>query len=143
MQMKKEWPKVRLGEVLTRNEESIALEPDTTYREITVRLWGKGVMLRGIVTGAEVAARRRYVARQGQFILSRIDARNGALGIVPPELDGAIITNDFPVFRIVEQRLLPAYLGWVSRTASFVKECLRASEGTTNRVRLQERFQRE
>jgi type I restriction enzyme S subunit len=52
MQMKKEWPKVRLGEVLTRNEESIALEPDTTYREITVRLWGKGVVLRGVVTGA-------------------------------------------------------------------------------------------
>jgi type I restriction enzyme, S subunit len=136
--MKKEWPKVRLGEVLTRNEESIALEPDTTYREITVRLWGKGVVLRGIVTGAEVATQRRYVARQGQFILSRIDARNGALGIVPPELDGAIVINDFPVFRIAEQRLLPAYLGWVSRTASFVEECLRASEGTTNRVRLQE-----
>jgi type I restriction enzyme S subunit len=78
------------------------------------------------------------VARQGQFILSRIDARNGALGIVPSELDGATISNDFPVFRIAGQRLLPAYLGWVSRTASFVEECLRASEGTTNRVRLQE-----
>lgn len=136
--MKKEWPKVRLGEVLTRNDESIALEPDTTYREITVRLWGKGVVLRGLVTGAEVAAQRRYVARQEQFILSRIDARNGALGIVPPELDGAITTNDFPVFRIAGHRLLPAYLGWLSRTASFVEESLRASEGTTNRVRLQE-----
>lgn len=136
--MKKEWPKVRLGEVLTRSEESIALQPDATYREITVKLWGKGVVLRGVVTGAEVAAERRHVARQEQFILSRIDARNGALGIVPSELDGAIVTNDFPVFRIAEQRLSPAYLGWVSRTASFVEECLRASEGTTNRVRLQE-----
>ena len=55
-----------------------------------------------------------------------------------PKLDGAIVTNDFPVFSIAEQRVLPAYLGWLSRTASFVEECLRASEGTTNRVRLQE-----
>jgi len=51
-----------------------------------------------------------------------------------PKLDGAIVTNDFPVFSIAEQRVLPAYLGWLSRTASFVEECLRASEGTTNRV---------
>jgi len=90
------------------------------------------------VPGAQVAAQRRFVARCGQFILSRIDARNGALGIVPPELDGAIVSNDFPVFRIAEDRLLTAYLGWLCRTASFVEECKRASEGTTNRVRLQE-----
>jgi restriction endonuclease S subunit len=52
--------------------------------------------------------------------------------------DEAIVTNDFPVFNVVENRLLPTYLGWMCRTASFVEECKRASEGTTNRVRLQE-----
>jgi type I restriction enzyme S subunit len=72
------------------------------------------------------------------LILSRIDARNGALGVVPPELDGAIVTNDFPVFRVDDTRLIPPYLGWMCRTESFVEECKRASEGTTNRVRLQE-----
>ena len=96
--MKATWPKVRLGEVLTRSDETVSLQPDAEYREITVRLWGKGVVQRGIVTGAAVAAQRRFVARHGQFIVSRIDSRNGALGIVPPELDGAIVTNDFPVF---------------------------------------------
>ncbi len=134
----KPWPTVRLGEVLRRSEETIELQPDAEYRQITVKLWGKGAVLRGILTGAEIAASRQMVARRGQFILSRIDARNGALGIVPPELDGAIVTNDFPVFNVVENRLLPAYLGWMCRTASFVEECKRASEGTTNRVRLQE-----
>src|ERR1017187_6107805 len=133
----KPWPKVKLGEVLRHSEETIELQPDAEYRQITVKLWGKGVVLRGILTGAEIAASRQMVARRGQFILSRIDARNGALGIVPPELDKAIVTNDFPVFNVVEKRLLPAYLGWMCRTASFVEECKRASEGTTNRVRLQ------
>lgn len=134
----KPWPTVRLGEVLRRSEETIELQPDAEYRQITVKLWGKGVVLRGMLTGAEIAASRQMLARRGQFILSRIDARNGALGIVPPELDGAIVTNDFPVFNVLENRLLPSYLGWMCRTASFVEECKRASEGTTNRVRLQE-----
>ena len=136
--MNRPWPKVRLGEVLRRSEETIELQPDAQYRQITVKLWGKGVVLRGVLTGAEIAATRQMLARRGQFILSRIDARNGALGIVPLELDGAIVTNDFPLFNVVENRLLPAYLGWMCRTASFVEECKRASEGTTNRVRLQE-----
>jgi type I restriction enzyme S subunit len=136
--MTKPWPTVKLGEVLRRSDETIELQPDLAYRQITVKLWGKGVVLRGILTGAEIAASRQTVARRGQFILSRIDARNGALGIVPPELDEAIVTNDFPVFNVVENRLLPTYLGWMCRMASFVEECKRASEGTTNRVRLQE-----
>lgn len=134
----KPWPTVRLGEVLRHSEETIELQPDAEYRQITVKLWGKGVVLRGLLTGAEIAASRQMLARRGQFILSRIDARNGALGIVPLELDGAIVTNDFPLFNVVENRLSPAYLGWMCRTAPFVEECKRASEGTTNRVRLQE-----
>jgi type I restriction enzyme S subunit len=136
--MSKNWPAVKLGDLLRRSEETIELHPDAEYREVTVKLWGKGVVLRGVVTGAEVAAARRTVARRNQFILSRIDARNGALGIVPDELDGAIVSNDFPVFDLVDDRLLAAYLGWMAKTAAFVEECQRASEGTTNRVRLQE-----
>jgi type I restriction enzyme S subunit len=123
---------------LTRSEETVSLSPDGEYREVTVKLWGRGVVQRGVVTGAAIAGLRRFIARRGQFILSRIDARNGALGLVPPELDGAIVSNDFPVFNINRTRLSPEYLGWMCRTASFVEECKRASEGTTNRVRLQE-----
>lgn len=129
---------MKLGEVLRRGAEVVELQPATEYREITIRLWGKGVVLRGLVSGAEITASRRSVARQGQFILSRIDARNGAMGIVPAELDGAIISNDFPVFDIAADRLLPGYMGWMCKTAAFIEICQKASEGTTNRVRLQE-----
>jgi type I restriction enzyme S subunit len=78
------------------------------------------------------------VVRANQFILSRIDARNGAAGIVPEELDGAVVSSDFPTFDPVPDRLLPSYLGWLSKTKGFVDACRRASEGTTNRVRLKE-----
>jgi len=78
------------------------------------------------------------VIRSQQFILSRIDARNGAFGIVSDFLDGAVVSNDFPTFHVDAQRLLPDYLGWLSRTHGFVDLCRAASEGTTNRVRLKE-----
>src|ERR1017187_8498966 len=125
--MSNNWPKVGLGEVLSRSAETINLLPDADYRQITVKLWGKGVILRGVLTGAQIAAPRQMVARQNQFILSRIDARNGALGIVPAELDGAVVSNDFPLFNLVADRMLPAYLGRMRKAATFVEECRRAS----------------
>ncbi len=136
--MSKSWPQVALGEVLRKSEESVPLAPNTTYREVTIKLWGKGVVLRREAFGSEIAAPRRSVVRAGQFILSRIDARNGAFGIVPPALDGAVVSNDFPSFKLNTQRIIPEYLGWLSRTENFVDLCKAASEGTTNRVRLKE-----
>jgi type I restriction enzyme S subunit len=130
------WPIVPLGEVLAKSEEWVEIQPDGQYRQVTVRLWGEGVVLRNEVSGTEIAAKRRFVVRPQQFILSRIDARNGAFGLVPDPLDGAVVSNDFPTFNIDHERILPRFLEWMSKTRDFVDLCRAASEGTTNRVRL-------
>jgi type I restriction enzyme S subunit len=123
---------------MRRSTATAEIAPHVEYDEITVRLWGKGVVRRGSVMGATIAGSRRFIARRGQFIVSRIDARNGALGIVPPELDGALVTNDFPLFDLDRARIEPGFLEWLSKTNDFVTLCQQASEGTTNRVRLKE-----
>lgn len=127
---------VPLGKLLTRSDEQIEINPLEQYKQVTVRMWGNGVTLRDIVTGQEIASKKRYIARCGQFIMSRIDARHGAFGLVPEELDGALVTNDFPLFTINQSLIVPSYLEWYSKTESFIQLCLDASEGTTNRVRL-------
>ncbi|MFO0836106.1 MAG: restriction endonuclease subunit S [Phycisphaerales bacterium] len=132
------WASVPLGECLAKNEDWVRLDQTAEYREVTVRLWGRGVVLRGITTGAEIASASRIRVRSGQFILSRIDARNGASGVIPPELDGAVVTGDFPAFNVRGDRLLPEFLGWMAKTQTFVDKCIASSEGTTNRVRLKE-----
>jgi type I restriction enzyme S subunit len=58
---------------------------------------------------------------------------------VPIELDGAIVSNDFPSFEFRDLgRCDPAFMGWLVRSAPFVELCRAASEGTTNRVRIKE-----
>lgn len=132
------WPAVTLGELLRRSDEPAAIDPTAEYQEVTIKLWGKGVVSRGKVSGSEVVSVRRVV-RARQLILSKIDARNGAIGLVPPELDGAIVSNDFPSFDFRDENLCsPAYMGWLVRSAQFVELCKAASEGTTNRVRIKE-----
>ena len=128
----------QLGSVLRRYEEPVLVKADKSYRQLTVRLHGKGVVLRGEVNGSQIASERAFAVREGQFILSRIDARNGAFGLVPASLDGAVVSRDFPSFDVDESRVLPSFLEWMSKTREFVSICQLASEGTTNRVRLQE-----
>jgi type I restriction enzyme, S subunit len=129
---------VPLGQLLRRSGKMIELLPDIIYREVTVRVKGKGVVERRAVAGLEIASDRRHIVSAGQFILSKIDARHGASGIIPDSLDGAVVTNDFPLFNVVQERLVPKFLEWMSKTAAFIELCGRASEGTTNRVRLSE-----
>lgn len=132
------WPAVALGALLIRSDEPAVIDPSAEYQEVTVRLWGKGVVSRGKVSGSEVVSVRRAV-RARQLILSKIDARNGAIGIVPPALDGAIVSNDFPSFDFRDESVCsPAYMGWLVRSTHFAHLCKAASEGTTNRVRIKE-----
>ena len=130
--------RVSLGDFLTRSDEWVKPEPEQVYKRITARLWGKGLTLRAKVPGSAIAAARQLCARSGQFLVSRIDARHGAFGIVPDELGGALVSNDFPCFDIDPRLVIPRYFEWYSRTSTFVDLCRRASEGSTNRVRLKE-----
>lgn len=135
--MKNRWRRHKLADLLIRSGEAAQPAADTEYKEITIRLWGKGVIERGRISGSAVNG-RRFIARKDQFIASRIDARNGAMGVVPEFLDGALVTNDFPLFEVNQALLHPQYMEWLCRTPAFVDLCARASEGTTNRVRLKE-----
>lgn len=132
------WPEIELKNVLERSTETVEIRPDMEYREVTARLWGKGIVLRGVIKGSEIASKKRCVARAGQFIISRIDARHGSMGIIPKELDGAVVTNDYPLFDVNASILEPSFFEWLCKTNDFIELCKGASEGTTNRVRLKE-----
>ena len=137
------YPRKPLGAVLTRVQESVAIEPQQTYKQVTVRLFHKGVVLRGEKQGSAIRTTRQWLVRSGQVLLSRIDARNGAIGIVPLKLENAVVTNDFWAFDVNPAVAVPQFLDAYFGTREFVDACNAASEGTTNRVRLQpERFLR-
>lgn len=128
---------VKLNEILSRNEEQIEIEESEVYTQVTVRLWGKGVCKRDEVKGSEIKSKKRYLIKENQFIISKIDARHGAYGLVPNELNKAITTADFLTYNL-DFKILPQYFEWIFRQKKFIEQCLRASSGTTNRIRLQE-----
>ena len=134
--MHNRFPLVPLSKVLKRVKEPVNIDADTLYKRITVRLYGQGVLQRDELLGEEIGTKRQFLAHAGQLIISRIDARNGAFGIVPHELEGAIVTNDFWLFDV--QNALPEYLMLVLSSEPFQKYWQTQSSGTTNRQRISE-----
>ncbi len=131
-----DWAVVCLGDILTPCRIPAVLEDDATYEQVTVAIKGRGLRRRGIASGSEIKTKRQFRISPNQLLVSKIDARNGAIGIVPPELDGAIVSGDFPVFDVNDKRCTPAYLDLYVKRPAFWDECHLVSEGSTNRVRL-------
>lgn len=131
------WQTVPLGEILFRIKDEIHLINKETYKQVTVRLWNKGVILRGERLGSEIQTKRQFLVHSGQLILSRIDVRNGAIGLCPLELEGAIVTNDFWVYDFAKS-IYPEFLIQYAKTHGFIEAANHTSSGTTHRVRSEE-----
>lgn len=136
--MSKPWPPVKLGELLKRDKSELTIQDDMEYKRLTIRMNGQGVSIRDRVPGIEIGTKRQFKVKAGQFLLSKIDARNGAFGIVPPDGDCAIVTGNFWAFDIAIERVIPRFIELLTKTSIFVDYSIKASSGTTNRLYLQE-----
>jgi type I restriction enzyme S subunit len=129
------WINTVFGEVVTPVHRTPPLDPDREYKQITLAINGKGARLRAMTLGRALGS-ARFEVRAGDLLLSKIDARKGAAAVVPEELDGAIVTADFPSFALNESLVEPRYLDLVVRRPSFARLTDSISGGTTNRVRM-------
>jgi restriction endonuclease S subunit len=130
------WKSYLLGDILKRRKSIEKISFENEYKLVTIKLYHKGVTLRKIVNGSNLKSTMHSV-NEGDFILSGIDARNGAFGIVPQDLDGAVITNDFWCLEPDETIIDKEFLLFLTTTDFFDYICKQSSDGTTQRIRLQ------
>lgn len=135
----KQFPFVKIGKFLKRNKTAIKIEDAKAYKRATIKINGNGIFLRDEVLGNVIGTKNQFLITAKQFLLSKIDARNGAFGVVPNELDGGIITGNFWTFDVDYSIINPHFLTLITKTKAFQNLCQTASVGTTNRNYLQER----
>ena len=134
----KAYPMMRIGEFLKRNKTAVTIQDGVKYKRITIKVRNGGVVPRDEVMGENIGTKKQFLVSEGQFILSKIDARNGAMGIIPAELNGAVVTQDFLPYDIDTTKVNPQYFVLVCTTKQFVEFCQSCSSGTTNRQRVDE-----
>jgi len=125
------WTMVPLSEVLEQNKNYIDTPQQKIYTKLSVRLYGKGVVLDAPADGATLKMKRHQIARSGQVILSEIWGKKGAIGLVPPQGDGALCTSHFFLFDVRTERIDPDYLQLIF-TANYLQPQLeRQAKGAT------------
>lgn len=127
---------VPIGSFLKKSRNKIVIENGKSYQRVTVKINNGGVFPRDIEVGENIGTKSQYKIKPGQFLMSKIDARNGAFGLVPENLDGAIVTNDFPVFDVDSTKIIAQFLVLVTTTKEFIHFAQSCSSGTTNRQRI-------
>lgn len=129
---------VPIGSFLVRIKDPVDIEDNQNYKRVSIKLYNGGITLRDIELGVNIGTKKQFRIKQGHFLLSKIDARNGAIGIVPESCNDAIITGNFWDFEIDTNKADPQFLSLLMTTDYFVKLFDKASNGTTNRHYLQE-----
>jgi type I restriction enzyme S subunit len=124
------WPMVKLGEAVTHRKEFITIDDDERYKRCRVQLHARGVVLRDIVEGSAIKTKKQQVCRAGEFLVAEIDAKVGGFGMVPPDLEGAIVSSHYFLFDINTDVLDRGFLDYYCRTPAFREQV--AARGSTN-----------
>lgn len=134
--MSSPWVTTPFAAFLTPVRRRTVIDPDKSYKMVTLPLYGKGARLRKECLGAELGT-SKFEVRTGDLMISKIDARKGSNSLLPPELDGAIVTGDFLSYTVDESVILKSFFDIIVRSPVFADLCDTISAGSTNRVRLE------
>ncbi len=77
-----------------------------------------------------------FAVYPGDIVFSKIDARSGAIGMLPATITKAVVTPEFPVFVADPARLESGFVQRVLRTGGFLKALRSKATGTSGRKRI-------
>lgn len=124
---------VPLRELLTERKEPVRVTGDFgDWQPITIKFSG------------EVLPRERtdafkgsmFAAYPGDVVFSKIDARNGAVGLIPTAIPKVVLTPEYPVMVPDLTKLRPEYLQHLLRAEHFRHDLQRQASGTSGRRRV-------
>lgn len=79
---------------------------------------------------------RLFWAHTGDFIYSKIRVKQGSCAIVPPTVSAIAVSTEYPVYRILVNKVLPAYFELLVRCQPFLKILDGLSHGGSTKTRI-------
>jgi type I restriction enzyme S subunit len=120
----------KFAEFVRHRKEFILIDDFEVYKRARVQLHWKGIVVRDHVKGIAVKTKAQQVARTGELLVAEIDAKVGGIGIVPPEVNDAIVSSHYFLFQIDEQKCLLSWLDYYIRSGALADQI--AARGSTN-----------
>lgn len=134
------WQQVKIGSFLKRIKRPVEINDSGIYKRVTISSNHNGIKLRDTEIGAAIGTKNQFIVNEGDFILSKIDAMNGAFGIISSEVDEAIITGNFWAYNVDKDKVDSEWFLYFTHSMAFIDICKKSSTGTTHRKYLDEKI---
>ncbi len=143
-----EWVRATIGDLMSRRlspEETF--EPEGVYVVMTISQTGE-IRPRAAGKGnnpptwigdyfSTVSPGDWFAAHTNDVVFSSIDLWKGCVALVPAAFDGALVTKEFPIYQITDDRLLPEFVQILLRTRYYQRAFRAITTGHSNRRRTQ------
>lgn len=143
------WARRRVATAMRRREELVRpqTEPEAMVQVMTISQTGE-IRPRAAGKGRnppewlgmyfEDSPSKWYRAHAGDVVFSSIDLWKGCVAVVPETMDGALVTNEFPIYQITDPELDPEFLSILLRSRYYQRAFRAITTGHSNRRRTQE-----
>lgn len=122
------WLETTFGQVLQVVERKAQVHDGTKYQLVTAKRNRGGIVPRANLFGRDILTKTQFFIKAGDFLISKRQIIHGACGVVPPDLDGALVSNEYAALR-VKHGLLLEFLNYFCHTVFFQQTCFQASVG--------------
>ncbi|GKL77136.1 restriction endonuclease subunit S [Klebsiella variicola] len=91
------WKNKKIGGILSEIKRPIELMDNESYQLVTVKRRNEGVVPRAVLKGKNILVKNYFSVKAGDYLISKRQVVHGANGIVPDNLDGAVVSNEYLV----------------------------------------------
>ncbi len=142
------WVQIRLGDVLRKRDDPLTnFQRDANYIVLTIAQTGE-IRAREAGKGnnppswsgdyfIEVSPGSWYAAQAGDVVFSSIDLWKGCIAIVPTDFNGGLVTKEFPIYQVIDNRLSSEFLQTLLRSRYYQRAFRAITTGHSNRRRTQ------
>jgi len=109
-------------------ERPTDLVDTTEYQLVNARRSRGGIVARERALGKDIRVKDQHRIEAGDFLLSCRQIIHGACGVVPPDLAGAVVSNEYIILR-PREGVRTEYLQHLSHTRYFQRTCFHSSVG--------------
>ena len=106
-------PERALGEVLQPASAAVSVDPEGEYPIAGIYSFGRGLIRRPTIHGSETSYATLSRLSVNQLTMSKLNAWEGALAVVPKEFEGSYVSPEYPVFDIDSDQADSAYIAYL------------------------------
>ena len=125
-----EWVQEEIGNLLKEVKRPVEWDDDTDYHLLSVKRRSEGIVLREVLNGHKILTKKMNLAKEGDFLISKMQVVHGASGLVTSKFDNCHISGSYISLVPKDSDLLDIeFFSWLSKQKKMYHQAFLCSYG--------------